>query len=79
MTRAVLVGEPTGRWKLYRQAQWMPEVRRNPAAATWPKRYFDLEESAYLEALANWEDAAGSLEAALERLQTLGANEIIRP
>jgi hypothetical protein len=78
MTRAVLVGYSTTDWKLYRQPQWMAEVRRNPEGALLPKRYFDLEETAYRQALDRWAEAGSSLEAAVGLLAQVGAIEITR-
>ncbi len=80
MTRAVLVGYSSTHWKLYRQPQWMAEVRRDPQAAMLPKRYFDLEEEAYRQAHDRWQDAGAgaSLGAALELLGELGATEMTR-
>ncbi len=55
MIRAVLVGPHEGTWRLYRQPQWMAEVRRDPSATARPRRIFDIEDDAFplaLEALA---------------------------
>ena len=74
MIRAVLVGWSNTDWRLYRQSQWMAEVRRTPEASALPRRHFDIEESAFSEALEVWRsDGAGSsLEAALVLLTARG-------
>ncbi len=51
MIRAVLVEAPEGPWRLYRQQQWMAEVRRDPSAADRPRHHFDIEEPGFAEAL----------------------------
>ncbi len=81
MVRAVLVGHSPGDWRLYRQPQWMAEVRRDPASALLIKHYFDLEETAYRAALDRWtvSGAATGLDHALVLLGELGAREIRRP
>jgi len=80
MVRVVLVGWSDGDWKLYRQPQWMAEVRRDPTASTLPRRHFDLEESAFQQALKAWdrEGAGSSLQLALEFLGRLGGVEALR-
>jgi hypothetical protein len=78
MIRVVLVGWSNKDWRLYRQPQWMAEVRRTPEAASLPRCHFDLEDSAFSQALGAWDrDGAGlSLEAARGLLTRLGASEI---
>ena len=81
MIRAVLVGPFDGGWRLYRQQQWMAEVRRDPTAADRPRHYFDVEETAYTQAL----DALGHSEAdppdldPFAILERLGAIAVARP
>ncbi len=81
MIRAVLVGYSTTEWKLFRQPQWMAEVRRNPQDAGLPKRYFDIEETSYREVLDRWKaDGVGSdLDLALKLLSQFGVSEVTRP
>ena len=80
MIRAVLVGYSESRWQLFRQPQWMAEVRRNPQSATLPKRYFDIDEAAYRQVIDDWEPqgAGSSVETALEILGRFGASEVTR-
>jgi hypothetical protein len=80
MIRAVLVGWSNADWKLYRQSQWMAEVRRTPEASVFPRHHFDIEESAFSRAIEAWkrDGACSSLEAGLELLSRLGALEIAR-
>ncbi len=80
MIRIVLVGLTATDWKLFRQPQWMAEVRREPQSASLPKRYFDINEDAYRQALDGWdtENAGSSCEAAVGFLDQLGATEIVR-
>jgi len=76
--RAVLVGPPGGPWRLFRQPQWMAEVRRDPAAAGLPRHHFDIEESAFGEALETLRRSDAGLDpfAVLDRL---GAVAVVRP
>jgi hypothetical protein len=78
MVRAVLVGRSESSWELYRQPQWMAEVRRDPSASELPRRHFDLEETAFARALEIWgrEAAGSSLDSALATLNELGAVEV---
>jgi hypothetical protein len=80
MIRVVLVGYSETQWKLFRQPQWMAEVRRDPQASTLPKRYFDIEEAAYKQALDGWnnQNAGSHCVTAVEFLTKLGAIEIVR-
>ena len=79
--RIVLVGWSDGDWRLYRQPQWIGEVRRQPEAAARPRRHFDIEEDAFRSCLDAWQhDAAGaSLQSALARLAHHGATEVAGP
>jgi hypothetical protein len=81
MIRVVLVGRSDTDWRLYRQPQWMAEVRRSPDAALLPRRHYDIEDSAMEEALAIWDrvGSGSSLEAASGLLTRLGASEITPP
>ncbi len=81
MIRAVLVGWKDGDWRLFRQPQWMAEVRRAPEASTRPRRHFDIEEDAFGAVLEAWtvEDGGASLEAATGLLGRFGAVEVTGP
>ena len=76
MIRIVLVEWHEGDWRLYRQPQWMAQVRETPEAATRPKMHFDIGENAYHEALSYWDGT--SREAAVGRLVGGGAVEVRR-
>ena len=58
MVRFVLACDPSGKWRLFRQPQWMAEIRRNIEAAGWSKFHFDMDESVYLQLLKSKEDWA---------------------
>ena len=60
MVRSVLVHDPAGRWRLFRQQQWMAEVRRNIEASSWTKFHLDMDEPVYLQMLKS-EDQWASL------------------
>ena len=81
MIRVVLVGRPNGLWQLYRQPQWMAEVRRDPTAAGLPRRHFDVPEAAYPLVLKAWDEtgAGAGLEAALGLLGRHRAVEVRQP
>ena len=81
MVRAVLVGWADNDWRLYRQPQWMAEVRRSPEASSLPRRHFDVEETAFRQAVEAWEvERAGStLSNSIALLERLGATEISLP
>jgi hypothetical protein len=81
MIRAVLVGWSDDDWRLYRQPQWMAEVRRSPEASALPRRHFDIEDGDYSRVLAAWAPGStgSSLADALEVLGRFGAVEIARP
>jgi hypothetical protein len=78
MIRVVLVGWSENDWRLYRQPQWMAEARRTPEAASLPRRHFDLEDSAFSQAIEAWDrhGAGLNLEAARGRLTRLGASGV---
>ena len=81
MIRVVLVGWSPRDWRIYRQPQWIGQVRRQPEASSLPRRHFDMDEEAYLAALRDW-DASGAgadLDSALEHLGRLGAIEVRHP
>ncbi len=80
MIRVVLVGRADGRWQLYRQPQWMAEVRRDPTAAGLPRRHFDVPEDAHPLVLKAWDEvgAGANLEPALGLLEHHGAVEVHR-
>jgi 1,6-anhydro-N-acetylmuramate kinase len=52
MIRAVLAFDPNSGWRLFRQQQWMAEIRRNLNASTWEKHFFDIMEPEFLGLLA---------------------------
>jgi hypothetical protein len=80
MIRAVLVGWAVDDWRLYRQPQWMAEVRRSPESAQLPRHHFDIEDDAFRVALERWAaQGASDLQAATELLAALGAVEVVRP
>ena len=76
MTRVVLVGASPTDWRLYRQLQWVAEVRRRPDAASWPRRHFDLEDAAARRCFQAWDEARHSEGAALAVLRSEGAIEV---
>ena len=80
MIRVVLAGWKEDDWRIYRQSQWMGEVRRDPSAASLPRHQFDIGEDAYSTALADWERAraGASRETARDYLARFGAVEILR-
>ena len=79
--RIVLVGWAEDDWRIYRQAQWMGEVRSDPEAATRPKRHFDIEEDAFRDVLGRWgpERLGADSQAADSALAAAGAAEVKRP
>ena len=81
MTRTVLVGWAEDDWRLYRQPQWMAEVRRSPGATRLPRHHFDLGDEALAIALESWarEGAGTSFRAATGLLAKLGAAEVAGP
>ena len=81
MIRVVLVGWSSQDWRVYRQAQWMAEVRRSPEAGQLPRHHFDIGEDGYRLALSAWNDegAAASFEAAASLLRRQGASEVMPP
>jgi len=76
MIRIVLAGWADDDWRVYRQPQWMAQVRDSPEAAILPRVHFDIDENAYKTAIAQWEGT--SREAALGVLTELGAEEVRR-
>ena len=61
MIRAVLVGRAEGDWRLYRQPQWMAEVRRSPDATRLPRKHYDIDEPAFATIVETWErEGAGA-------------------
>ncbi len=81
MIRTVLVGWSVNDWKLYRQPQWMAEVRRSPEATRLPRHHFDVPEAAFPVIVEAWdiEGAKASLDAARGLLAKHGAVEIAGP
>ncbi|HEX8201116.1 MAG TPA: hypothetical protein VF590_11555 [Isosphaeraceae bacterium] len=81
MLRVVLVGWAEDDWRIYRQLQWIGQVRRRPDAATRPRRHFDIAEEAYQACRDEWtQGAAGaSAGAALDCLARHGAVEVRLP
>ncbi|MDB5351344.1 MAG: hypothetical protein JWN86_2591 [Planctomycetota bacterium] len=81
MIRVVLVGWQDEDWRLFRQAQWMAQIRETPAVASRPRIHFDIEEDAYKTAIRDWDTfgSRASRQAALEALGRHGAVEVRRP
>ena len=80
MIRIVFVGWKDNDWRLYRQPQWMAQVRETPEAATDERLHFDIDENAFKAALAEWNQAGGrsSRESAIEAIRRHGAVEVRR-
>jgi hypothetical protein len=80
MIRIVLVSWGEDDWRIYRQSQWIGEVRRRPEAATRPRRHFDIAEGAFKVCLDEWAHAGAgaSRQAALDCLDRHGAVEVHR-
>jgi hypothetical protein len=80
MIRLVLVGWGEDDWRIYRQSQWIGQVRRQPGAATRPRRHFDIDEDAYKVCLDQWAHAGAgtSRQSALDCLARQGAVEVRR-
>jgi hypothetical protein len=78
MIRVVLVGWGEDDWRIYRQTQWIGQVRRQPEATARPRRHFDIDEASYTACLDEWaHDGAGtSQQSALECLSRHGAVEV---
>ncbi len=76
--RIMLVGHAGNDWRLYRQPQWIGEVRRLPGRASLPRRAYDIEESAYNTCRSAWTDSGpGASEAkARAELARHGAVEV---
>ncbi|RLT12199.1 MAG: hypothetical protein DWI24_06240 [Planctomycetota bacterium] len=80
MIRALLVRNSTGDWRLYRQSQWMSEIRRNLEAAGCLKVHFDIEEPGFLTLLNSPEHRAGfDAERLAGMIQDLGGKLITIP
>jgi hypothetical protein len=80
MIRVVLVGWREGDWRIYRQPQWIGQVRRQPEAAVRPRLHFDIDEDAYKTCLDEWAHAGAgtSRQSALDCLARHGAIEVRR-
>jgi hypothetical protein len=80
MIRIVLVGWAIDDWRLYRQPQWMAQVRDDPQVASYPRLHFDLAEETYQRLLNEWatSQAKSSREAAEALLTERGAVEVRR-
>ncbi len=76
MIRIVLAGWSDGDWRVYRQPQWMAQVRLAPEAATLPRVNFDIDEAEYVAALAGWDGSSRG--SALDLLERHGAREVRR-
>lgn len=76
MIRIVLAGWADNNWRVYRQPQWMAQVRDAPEAASLRRLHFDIEEDAYETALAGWDGSSRA--AAVGVLCGLGAVEVRR-
>lgn len=51
MIRTVLACDPKSGWRLFRQQQWIAEIRRNLDASTWEKHFCDIMEPEFLRLL----------------------------
>lgn len=80
MIRAVLVGWAEDDWRIYRQTQWINQVRQRPEAASRPRHHFDVDEEAYKACLDEWTraGAGSSRRTALDCLARHGAVEVLR-
>lgn len=79
MVRVVMALGAEGVWGVWRQGQWMAEVRRNGAAAGWRKLHFDMDEDLLARLLQTRPAWQGLAEADLARqLQHHGAR-LVRP
>ncbi len=76
MIGIVLAGWADHDWRLYRQPQWMAQVREAPEATQLPRVHFDIAEDAYKGALAEWDST--SRDAAIEALTRRGAVQVRR-
>ena len=78
--RIVLVGWEDQDWRIYRQPQWMGELRAHPEAASMPRRHFDIEEEVYRDLLDRWGPGGlgASPESAASALHAAGAVEVMR-
>lgn len=80
MIRIVLVGWADDDWRVFRQAQWMGQVRETPEAASKPRLFFDIDEAAYAQARGEFERSTARLgrAEAIACLVGLGATEVRR-
>jgi hypothetical protein len=78
MIRIVLVGWSEKDWRIFRQEQWMAEVRREPSAAGLTRIHFDIDEGEYRTLVDTWaREAHGSnRRTAVDRLARSGAVEV---
>jgi hypothetical protein len=78
MIRVALVEWSEKDWRIFRQEQWMAEVRRNPSASGLTRIHFDIDESSYRTVLETWarEAHGSSRQSAVDRLVQSGAVEI---
>ena len=78
MIRVVLVEWSGKDWRIFRQEQWMAEVRRNPSAAGLTRIHFDVDEDSYRGVCETWDRGAhgSSRQSAVDRLLQSGAVEI---
>jgi hypothetical protein len=78
MERIVIARSPDGFWRPYRQGAWMSHVRREPEAAGWERRMFDLPEGAHEGVWSVLRGGVGD-EEAVAVLGSAGAIEILGP
>ncbi len=80
MIRIVLAGLSDDNWRIFRQTQWMGEVRKSPELATCPRLHFDIDEPAYEDLVRDWVaiGAGASRQAAVARLLAALAVEVRR-
>jgi hypothetical protein len=78
MVRVALVEWSEKDWRIFRQEQWMAEVRRDPSASGLARINFDLDANAYSELVETWTRGAhgSSRRSAVERLLRSGAVEV---
>jgi hypothetical protein len=78
LIRVVLVGWAEDDWRLYRQPQWIGQIRRQPEASARPRRHFDVDEDSYKACLDEWTPAGAgsSRQSALDCLARHGAVEV---
>ena len=79
MVRSVLVHDPAGRWRLFRQQQWMAEVRRNIEAFSWTKFHLDVDEPVYLQLLKSEDQWANLTESEILEIVKNHGGQCLNP